>query len=87
MGWVEGMEVSWSAPFVLRGTGTDSEQTAIIADSLGGDLAFALGLSVFAPLPYRPQWPVKLHSFINTGKVVGWHGGECAQAGRICYSC
>jgi outer membrane protein insertion porin family len=27
-------------------------------------------------LPYRPQWPLKLHSFINTGKVVGWHSGE-----------
>jgi outer membrane protein insertion porin family len=57
------------------GSGTESECPYIAADSLGGDLAFALGLSFFAPLPYRPQWPVKLHSFINTGKVVGWHGG------------
>ncbi|KAG7548988.1 hypothetical protein FFLO_03101 [Filobasidium floriforme] len=41
-------------------------------DSLGGDLAFATGLSVYAPFPAKPEWPVKLHGFINTGRVTAW---------------
>lgn len=46
------------------------------SDSLGGDLAFALGLSLFAPVPGKPQWPIKLHSFLNLGRVVGWDGNR-----------
>ncbi|RXK37485.1 mitochondrial protein [Tremella mesenterica] len=41
-------------------------------DSLGGDLAWGLGLSVFAPIPKKELWPLKLHSFLNIGKVVGY---------------
>jgi outer membrane protein assembly factor BamA len=41
-------------------------------DSLGGDLAFATGLSLYAPFPAKPEWPVKLHGFINTGRVTAW---------------
>ncbi|KAK4686090.1 hypothetical protein P7C73_g4041, partial [Tremellales sp. Uapishka_1] len=41
-------------------------------DSLGGDLAWAMGLSVFAPIPKKADWPLKLHSFLNFGKVVGY---------------
>jgi outer membrane protein assembly factor BamA len=47
-------------------------------DSLGGDLAFATGMSVFAPVPGQPQWPLKLHGFINTGRVTAWDCGECS---------
>lgn len=46
------------------------------ADSLGGDLAWALGVSVFAPCPTKKEWPVRLHGFLNTGRVVGWESGE-----------
>ncbi|KAL7425148.1 hypothetical protein Q5752_000836 [Cryptotrichosporon argae] len=42
------------------------------ADSLGGDLAWGVGTSLIAPLPYRPDWPLKLHSFLNLGKVVSY---------------
>lgn len=51
-------------------------------DSLGGDLAFAVGLSAFAPVPYKPTWPLKLHAFLNTGKVVGWNTGEYTPVRR-----
>jgi outer membrane protein insertion porin family len=49
---------------------------ALAADSLGGDLAWALGVSMFAPFPTKKEWPVKLHGFLNTGRVVGWESGE-----------
>jgi hypothetical protein len=45
-------------------------------DGLGGDLAWALGLSVFAPVPKKEHWPLKLHGFLNVGKVVGYRRGE-----------
>ena len=41
-------------------------------DSLGGDLAWALGLSVFTPIPRKEHWPARLHTFLNVGKVVGY---------------
>lgn len=41
------------------------------ADFLGGDLHWAAGLSLVAPLPLRPQWPVKQHLFVNAGKLAG----------------
>jgi outer membrane protein insertion porin family len=51
---------------------------------LGGDLAFATGLSVYAPFPAKPEWPVKLHGFINTGRVTAWDCREYFR--RPCYS-
>jgi outer membrane protein insertion porin family len=47
-------------------------------DSLGGDLSWALGLSLFAPIPKKEHWPLKIHSFLNVGKVVGYQQGEQA---------
>ncbi|WWC59344.1 uncharacterized protein I303_101896 [Kwoniella dejecticola CBS 10117] len=41
-------------------------------DSLGGDLSWAMGLSVLAPIPKKEHWPLKLHGFINGGKVVAY---------------
>ncbi|GMK57840.1 hypothetical protein CspeluHIS016_0406740 [Cutaneotrichosporon spelunceum] len=40
------------------------------SDSLGGDLAYALGVSMIAPIPKKEQWPLKLHTFVNLGKVL-----------------
>lgn len=39
-------------------------------DSLGGDLYYALGASLFAPIPSKPEWPLKLHSFFNAGQLI-----------------
>lgn len=39
-------------------------------------MAWAMGLSVFAPIPKREQWPLQLHGFMNVGKVVGYDRSE-----------
>ena len=49
-------------------------------DSLGGDLAWALGASLFSPLPRLAHWPLRLHSFLNVGKVVGYDSGESSRS-------
>ncbi|WWD21438.1 hypothetical protein CI109_105923 [Kwoniella shandongensis] len=41
-------------------------------DSLGGDLSWALGLSVLTPIPNKEHWPLRLHGFVNGGKVVAY---------------
>lgn len=72
MVWVCGTAVSG-----IRYRLGDIILTGIVADdSLGGDLAYALGLSVFAPFPVKPEWPLKLHGFLNLGKVVGYQCRE-----------
>ncbi|CED83131.1 Predicted cell surface protein homologous to bacterial outer membrane proteins [Phaffia rhodozyma] len=38
-------------------------------DSLGGDLMYSIGVSLFSPLPIKPEWPFKLHAFANAGKL------------------
>jgi len=52
-------------------------------DSLGGELSWGLGLSVFAPIWGKAHWPVRGHGFLNLGKVTGYDRGECA----ICSCC
>ncbi|WVQ97995.1 hypothetical protein IAU59_005115 [Kwoniella sp. CBS 9459] len=46
-------------------------------DSLGGDLSWGLGLSVFSPIPKKEHWPLKLHAFLNGGKVVSYDQTRC----------
>ena len=48
-------------------------------DSLGGELAWGMGLSMFAPIWGRPDWPVRGHGFLNVGKVVGYDRGGFAS--------
>ncbi|EMD31954.1 hypothetical protein CERSUDRAFT_119283 [Gelatoporia subvermispora B] len=38
-------------------------------DSLGGDLYWAAGLSLISDIPKKPHWPVKLHSWVNVGRL------------------
>ncbi|PLW50280.1 hypothetical protein PCANC_05605 [Puccinia coronata f. sp. avenae] len=38
-------------------------------DYLGGEKYWASGLSVLAPVPSKPEWPLKLHGFINAGSL------------------
>jgi len=38
-------------------------------DYLGGEKYWATGLSVLAPIPWKPDWPLKLHGFINAGSL------------------
>ena len=44
------------------------------ATSVGGDLYYSLGLSLLGNIPRRPQWPVKLHAWINAGRLQGIDG-------------
>lgn len=37
--------------------------------SLGGDTFWAAGASLMAPVPRRPDWPLKLHAFANAGQL------------------
>lgn len=39
-------------------------------DSLGGELAYGVGTSLILPIPKKEHWPLKIHSFVNAGKVV-----------------
>ena len=45
-------------------------------DSLGGDLGWGLGLSLFSPFYGKADWPVRVHSFVNLGKVIGYNKGK-----------
>jgi outer membrane protein insertion porin family len=51
-------------------------------DSLGGDLAYALGVSMIAPIPNKESWPLKLHSFLNMGKVLRYDQSESSPERR-----
>ena len=51
-------------------------------DSLGGELAWGAGLSVFAPFYGKAHWPVRAHGFLNAGKVVSYDRGELQSACR-----
>ena len=39
------------------------------ADSLGGDLYWAAGLSIISNIPSKAHWPVKTHVFVNAGRL------------------
>ena len=39
------------------------------ADSLGGDLYWSAGLSLISDIPKKPHWPVKLHGWVNAGRL------------------
>ncbi|KAA1476565.1 hypothetical protein DENSPDRAFT_843549 [Dentipellis sp. KUC8613] len=45
-------------------------------DSLGGDLYWALGLSVISDIPKRPHWPLKSHLFVNAGQLHPLQSGK-----------
>ncbi|KDQ10350.1 hypothetical protein BOTBODRAFT_178207 [Botryobasidium botryosum FD-172 SS1] len=38
-------------------------------DSLGGDVYWAAGLSLMGNLPFKPDWPLKTHLFVNAGRL------------------
>ncbi|KAJ6565271.1 hypothetical protein DFH09DRAFT_1474752 [Mycena vulgaris] len=37
------------------------------SDAVGGEVYWAAGLSVVAPIPGKPEWPVKTHMWVNAG--------------------
>jgi outer membrane protein insertion porin family len=45
-------------------------------DSLGGDAFWAAGISLFTPLPYLVDKPLRGHLFINAGGLGAMQNGE-----------
>ncbi|CAL1709271.1 unnamed protein product [Somion occarium] len=39
------------------------------SDSLGGDLYWSAGVSLITDIPKKPNWPVKLHGWVNAGRL------------------
>jgi len=39
------------------------------SDSLGGEMYWAAGLSLISDIPKKPNWPIKTHLFLNTGRL------------------
>jgi outer membrane protein insertion porin family len=50
------------------------------ADSLGGNIMLATGVSVVSDIPYKAHWPVKLHWFANAGRLGAWEDGMFASS-------
>ncbi|KAH9922450.1 surface antigen-domain-containing protein [Amylocystis lapponica] len=38
-------------------------------DSLGGDMYWSAGMSLISDIPRKPHWPVKMHAFVNAGRL------------------
>ncbi|MBW0460376.1 hypothetical protein O181_000091 [Austropuccinia psidii MF-1] len=38
-------------------------------DYLGGEMYWASGFSILSPIPGQSEWPLKLHAFINAGRL------------------
>ncbi|KAK4055453.1 hypothetical protein OIO90_003291 [Microbotryomycetes sp. JL221] len=49
-------------------------------DYTGGDLFWAAGVSVLAPFPRKTEWPLKLHAFLNSGRLVRWAQTESSMS-------
>lgn len=61
-----------SVCFNVNDYGTDIR----IADSLGGDIFYSLGLSLVTGMPRKPHWPIKTHVWVNAGQLDSLNRGE-----------
>lgn len=53
-------------------------------DYLGGQIFWAGGLSLLAPVPGKPTWPLRMHGFLNAGRLTNtWSdvGGPSISVG------
>ncbi|KAG9311643.1 bacterial surface antigen [Chiua virens] len=48
--------------------------------SVGGDLYYSVGLSILGNIPRRPEWPTKLHAWVNAGRLQGISGVPLSQS-------
>ncbi|KAI6007893.1 surface antigen-domain-containing protein [Pisolithus marmoratus] len=56
-------------PLSVRGFSADGMGPRERTTSLGGTLYYALGLSLLSDIPIRPTWPIKLHTWVNVGRL------------------
>ncbi|SGY73837.1 BQ5605_C005g03321 [Microbotryum silenes-dioicae] len=78
-GWLQPLNASRTSHFIDRyqlGGPTSMRQfrpnslgPKDAADHLGGDLFWATGLSLTVPFTPKPHWPLKVHTFLNAGKL------------------
>jgi len=66
MVWVRGTEVRLSAPLFLIQMNIDHGPQD---DSIGGQLYYSAGLSTISDLPFKAHWPVKMHAWVNAGRL------------------
>ncbi|CAO1621542.1 unnamed protein product [Jaminaea pallidilutea] len=69
-------------PTSLRMFGANSLGPKDAADSLGGSAFWSLGGSLYAPIPHKEHWPLKLHSFCNAGQLSRVDGQSARSAAR-----
>lgn len=56
-------------PLSVRGFSADGMGPRQGTTSLGGTIYYALGLSLLSNIPIRPTWPIKLHTWVNVGRL------------------
>ncbi|KAI6165870.1 surface antigen-domain-containing protein [Pisolithus thermaeus] len=68
-------------PLSVRGFSADGMGPREGSTSLGGTIYYALGLSLLGNVPTRPTWPIKLHSWVNAGRLQD-HGQDVRSTVR-----
>ncbi|KAI8373674.1 surface antigen-domain-containing protein [Blakeslea trispora] len=66
-------------PLSVRGFRTAGIGPRDYKDALGGDLYWAGGLSLIAPLPKWESKPLRAHAFVNAGTNVPWTMGKSIE--------
>ncbi|KAG6820519.1 hypothetical protein H0H93_015992 [Arthromyces matolae] len=56
-------------PFSVRAFRANSLGPRDGSDSLGGDLYWSAGASLVSNLPIKPDWPLKVHLWLNAGRL------------------
>lgn len=49
-------------------------------DYTGGELSYAAGASLFAPFPFKPEWPLQSHLWLNAGNLANWQQHQQQQS-------
>ncbi|EKM75679.1 hypothetical protein AGABI1DRAFT_116270 [Agaricus bisporus var. burnettii JB137-S8] len=58
-------------PTSVRGFMTNGMGPRDGSDSIGGDAYWSLGASFISDIPKKSSWPVKLHAWVNAGRLEG----------------
>lgn len=64
MVWVQGTEVR-SFRFLIQ----LNIDYGLQDDSIGGQLYYSAGLSTISDLPFKAHWPLKMHAWVNAGRL------------------
>lgn len=59
----------------------------LLADSLGGDIYWAVGASLIGDILHKPHWPLKSHFFVNAGNLDSLDHGQRPIFNASCVDC